>query len=88
MTGSPKKKMDNIYLSCLSIPEAIILERTKSSESSSEKAILRFGFKSKENEMTFDVNKLLTLSMLEDLSKGINTLIKDLKKEEDEEEAD
>ena len=86
MTESPKKEMANIYLSCPSIPEAIILERIKNSEDSSEKAILRFGFKSKENEVTFDVNKILTLSMLEDLSKGINNLIKDLKKEKDEDD--
>lgn len=70
-----KEEDSNVYLTPLSKPEIISIQTQENEET----VILRMGFYSKKNEASYDINKILTKKMVEDL---ITNLSKAISKEE------
>lgn len=87
MEDNNKPKYNERFLSSPSLPEVIRVDKIQKSKHSVGEARLRLGFMSDSNEVSFDVNKILTKEMLVDLHNMIGKVIKKIDEEDTEREA-
>ena len=84
MEDTNKTQYKENFLNAPSIPEVIRVDKIRKHKHSIGDARLRLGFISQDDEISFDVSKILTKEMLIDLHKMIGKIINQINEEEEE----